>query len=109
MTSKCPVCGLAVIPDGPTAYLTLNEAMKIIGVGRTQAYDLARYFELTGGPFGIPCVRVTSQYRVPESALRHAVQHGLVRIPVQSSVERDPMRDRFGTDRTRELRQPDPS
>ena len=54
------ICVHTVLLDGPTTYLTLDQAMQIAGIRHTQAYELARHFEHTGGPYGIPCVRLTS-------------------------------------------------
>lgn len=54
--------------------LTIPEAARILRIGRSAAYDLARRFEATDGSEGIPCIRVKGRLmRVPVDALQAMV------------------------------------
>ncbi len=56
---------MAGLPD----FLTVEEAARVLRIGRTAAYELARRFEATEGQEGIPVVRVGRLMRVPRAAL----------------------------------------
>lgn len=50
--------------------LTIEEAGRVLRVGRSLAYDLARRYEATGGLCGLPNIRLSSGCRrVPRWAL----------------------------------------
>jgi Helix-turn-helix domain len=73
------VKSVAALTDGPALIelLTIPEAARLLRIGRSAAYDLARRFETTGGAEGIPCVRVGGRLlRVPVDALRAMVTIG---------------------------------
>ena len=54
------------LPD----FLTIEEAAKVLRIGRGQAYELARVWRTTGGEEGLPNVEFGSKTkRVPKSAL----------------------------------------
>ncbi len=53
------------LPD----FLTVEEAARILRIGRTAAYEQTRRFEQTDGREGIPVVRVGRLIRVPRAAL----------------------------------------
>lgn len=51
------------LPD----FLTVEEAARILRVGRSRAYELTKLWRLTGGREGIPVVQLGRQLRVPKS------------------------------------------
>lgn len=53
------------LPD----FLTVEEAARVLRIGRTAAYEQTRRFEETGGQEGIPVIRVGRLMRVPRGAL----------------------------------------
>ena len=55
-------------PDPPD-FLTVEEAARIVRIGRTTAYDIAREYETTAGASGLPVVRFGKQLRVPRYRL----------------------------------------
>ena len=62
------------IPD----FLTVEEAARVLRIGRTSAYALAALFEETDGAEGLPVVRYGRLLRVPRAALeaqRGAITH----------------------------------
>jgi hypothetical protein len=76
--TNCPTCGQPIIDGLVDTYLTIVQAMERVQLRRTVMYELARYWERTGGPFGLPSVKVASAIRIPERALAHSVAHGLL-------------------------------
>ncbi len=56
---------MAEVPD----FLTVNEAGRVLRIGRTMAYQLAQEWIATGGERGIPCRRVGRLLRVPSAQL----------------------------------------
>jgi Helix-turn-helix domain len=53
------------VPD----LLTLEEAARVLRIGRTAAYAQARVARETDGRAGIPNIAIGGQYRVPRGAL----------------------------------------
>jgi hypothetical protein len=53
----------------PPDFLTVDEAARIIRIGRTTAYDIARVYEATDGADGLPVIRLGKQLRVPRCRL----------------------------------------
>jgi hypothetical protein len=54
-----------VAPD----FLRVEEAARVLRIGRTAAYQLAREFLATGGASGLPVIRYGRQLRVPRCRL----------------------------------------
>ena len=55
--------------SAPPDFLTVEEAARIVRIGRTTAYDIAREYEATAGASGLPVVRFGKQLRVPRYRL----------------------------------------
>jgi hypothetical protein len=55
--------------DDLPPFLTVEQTVKVLQIGRTKGYELTTEWEKTGGKSGIPCVRFGSQKRVPRAAL----------------------------------------
>lgn len=56
-------------PVTPPDFLTVDEAARIVRIGRTTAYDIAHVFEATDGADGLPVIRLGKQLRVPRCRL----------------------------------------
>lgn len=50
--------------------LTVEEAAKVLRIGRGAAYDLAKQWRQTDGRTGLPVVPLGRSLRVPKAALR---------------------------------------
>ncbi len=50
-------------------FLTVEEAARVLRIGRTSAYQLATLFLRTEGREGLPVIRVGRQLRVPRGRL----------------------------------------
>lgn len=50
---------------------TVEEAARILRIGRTAAYALARQWRTTGGRSGLPVLELGRTLRVPRAALTH--------------------------------------
>lgn len=50
---------------------TVEEAARILRIGRTAAYALARQWRSTGGRSGLPVLELGRTLRVPRAALTH--------------------------------------
>ena len=57
-----------VAPDRPN-FLTVEEAARVLRIGRTSAYQLAQQWCSTDGREGLPVVRVGRMLRVPRHVL----------------------------------------
>ena len=79
------MAGEQMVPD----FFRVEEAARVLRIGRTAAYELARQFLATAGASGLPVVRVGRQLRVPRHHLE-VLAGGPVRWPLAS-------RSRLGT------------
>jgi hypothetical protein len=61
-----------------TPLLTIEEAARVLRVGRSLAYQLAREYEGSGGVSGVPVIRLGGCLRVPRWALVELVFTGRV-------------------------------
>lgn len=66
-------------PESP-AFFTVEEAARILRIGRTAAYELARTWRETEGAEGLPVVAFGRLLRVPGAALE-AMAGGPVSVP----------------------------
>lgn len=66
-------------PDVPD-FFTVEEAARILRIGRTAAYELARSWRETNGERGLPVVAFGRLLRVPRSVLE-TMSGGPVNIP----------------------------
>lgn len=62
----------------PTPLLTVEEAAKVLRVGRSLAYQLTGEYLGSGGMSGLPCIRLGGCLRVPRWALVELVMTGRV-------------------------------
>lgn len=61
--------------------LTVEEAARVLRIGRTAAYGLVRVWRETGGQSGIPYIAFGSSYRVPTGALEAMLGRRITHIP----------------------------
>jgi len=61
------VAAQELMPD----FLTVEEAAKVLRIGRTAAYGLTQQWRATSGAAGLPVVRFGRQLRVPRAALEN--------------------------------------
>ena len=58
--------------DVPT-FMTIEQAAKLLQIGRSKAYVLAAEWERTRGVSGLPAVKIGHQKRVPREALERYI------------------------------------
>ncbi len=61
-----------------TLLLTIEEAGRVLRIGRSLAYQLAHEYEASGGFSGLPVIRFGGCLRVPRWALLELVMTGRV-------------------------------
>jgi excisionase family DNA binding protein len=55
--------------DDMPEMLRVEEAAKVLRIGRSAAYEAVAVFQATGGAEGIPAIRIGRSVRVPKRAL----------------------------------------
>ena len=63
--------------DDLPPFLTIEQAGKVLQLGRSKTYDLTVEWERTGGTSGLPFVRFGCQKRVPRAALEQFIERSL--------------------------------
>jgi len=64
--------------DVDAVVLTVDEAARVLRIGRSLAYQLARCYLTSGGVAGIPVVQIGTCFRVPRWALVELATTGRV-------------------------------
>jgi hypothetical protein len=62
-------------------FLTVEEASRLLKIGRTKAYDLTKEWRATGGRSGLPVVDLGDVLRVPGPAIEKMLGTGLSSAP----------------------------
>jgi len=63
--------------DELPAFMTVEQAAKVLQLGRSKAYQLTVEWERTGGASGLPFVWFGHQKRVPRAALERFINQAL--------------------------------
>ena len=63
--------------DELPAFMTVEQAAKVVQLGRSKAYQLTVEWERTGGASGLPFVWFGHQKRVPRAALERFIDQAL--------------------------------
>jgi excisionase family DNA binding protein len=58
--------------------LTVDEAARVLRVGRSKAYEMTTLYASSGGTRGLPCLRLGDLLRVPRFALHEFVTTGRI-------------------------------
>ncbi len=58
--------------------LTVEDAARVLRIGRSHAYNLTKVYFASGGTNGLPALRLGDLLRVPKSALHELVTTGRV-------------------------------
>lgn len=61
--------------------LTVEQAAKVLQIGRSKAYELTVEYERTGGTSGLPFVWIGNQKRIPRDALAAFIERQLHHPP----------------------------
>ncbi|HMR94332.1 MAG TPA: helix-turn-helix domain-containing protein [Microthrixaceae bacterium] len=86
MTFRAEPSSGAASPATPS-FLTVEEAARVLRIGRTAAYLLAKRWEATGGAEGMPVVRFGRPLRVPASELERLAGGPIRPVAPMSPVE----------------------
>jgi hypothetical protein len=76
----------AEVPD----VLTIEEASRVLRLGRTSIYRLARQWRDTGGTAGIPNIAYGNTLRVPRAQLEAQLGRPISHIPPAKSAKDQP-------------------
>jgi Helix-turn-helix domain len=58
--------------------LKVEEAMRVLRIGRSKAYEMTTLYETSGGTKGLPCLRMDGLLRIPRFALQEYVTTGRI-------------------------------
>lgn len=61
--------------------LTVDQAAKVLQIGRSKAYELTVEYERSGGVCGLPFVWIGNQKRIPRDALVEFIERQLRHPP----------------------------
>lgn len=75
-----------LVPD----LLTIEEATRVLRIGRTAGYEQARQWRETNGAVGIPVMDVGGQFRVPRWKLEERIGRAITHIPEPRRTSRRP-------------------
>ena len=64
--------------SGLPILLKVEEAMRVLRIGRSKAYEMTTLYESSGGTKGLPCLRMGDVLRVPRFALEEYVTTGRI-------------------------------
>ncbi len=67
--------------DDLPPFLTVEQAAKVLQLGRSKTYELTVEWQFSSGASGLPFVWFGSQKRVPRAALVRLIEHALDRPP----------------------------
>ena len=67
------------VPD----LMTVPEAARVMRIGRTRSYEMAREFVLSNGASGLPVVRVGRMLRVPRQQFEEWLGIEITEIPAE--------------------------
>lgn len=69
-----------MLEDHPP-FMTVEQAARVLQLGRSKAYELTVEWEATSGAGGLPFVWFGHQKRVPRAALEQFIERSLRRPP----------------------------
>ena len=58
--------------------LKVDEAMRVLRIGRSKAYEMTTLYETSGGTQGLPCLRMGDLLRIPRFALEEFLTTGRI-------------------------------
>ena len=76
----------------PPDFFTVEEAARVLRIGRTAAYDLARRWRSTDGREGLPVVAFGRLLRVPRAALE-SISGGPITMPSAPDRRTEPVHE----------------
>lgn len=59
--------------DDVPPFMTIEQAAKVLQLGRSKTYELSVEWERSGGASGLPFVRIGHQKRIPRAVLQRFV------------------------------------
>ena len=62
--------------DALPMMLTVNDAARVLRIGRSKAYEMTTLYASSGGTQGLPCLRLGDLLRIPKFALHEFVTTG---------------------------------